>query len=143
VKLGQDCFIVRDANSQALAYAYFEDKTGRRAAAHLLTRDEARRVAANIAKPPELLTSVGPAKASPTNRRWCAKSERSAMSSGKLVEQRLCLLQIARVKSLGEPAVDRSEKLARLIPLALIAPEARHAHRGAEFPGFGVLRAGD
>src|SRR5947209_16787624 len=38
-KLGQDCFIVRDANGHALAYVYFEDKPGRRSAAHLLTRD--------------------------------------------------------------------------------------------------------
>jgi hypothetical protein len=27
-KLGQDCFIVRDANSHALAYVYFEDEPG-------------------------------------------------------------------------------------------------------------------
>jgi hypothetical protein len=53
MKLGQDCFIVRDGNGQALAYIYFEDEPGRRAAAHLLTRDEARRIAANIAKLPE------------------------------------------------------------------------------------------
>ena len=33
------CFIVRDAKGQALAYVYFEDEPGRRAAAHLLTRD--------------------------------------------------------------------------------------------------------
>jgi len=54
-KLDRRCFIVRDANGQALAYVYFEEEPGRRAAAKLLTRDEARRIAANIAKLPVLL----------------------------------------------------------------------------------------
>jgi hypothetical protein len=56
VKLGQDCFIVRDAAGQALAYVYFEEEPGRRAAAKLLTRDEARRIAANTAKLLEVLS---------------------------------------------------------------------------------------
>ena len=51
----ETCFIVRDRNGQALAYVYFEDEPGRRTAAKLLTRDQARRVAANIAKLPDML----------------------------------------------------------------------------------------
>jgi hypothetical protein len=48
------CFVVRDHNGQALAYVYFEDEAGRRSAAKLLSKDEARRIAINIAKRPDL-----------------------------------------------------------------------------------------
>jgi hypothetical protein len=56
---------------------------------------------------------------------------RTAWSAVQLIEQGLGLLQVERVEAFSEPAVDRSEKLAGLLELALIAPEPRHAHRGA------------
>jgi hypothetical protein len=54
----QEAIEVRDANGQSICWLYFEDEETRRSATRRLTRDEARRIAANIIKLPELLKAA-------------------------------------------------------------------------------------
>jgi len=52
---GPAALAVCDANGQKLCYVYFGGEGGQRVAATLLSYDEARRIAANIAKLPDVL----------------------------------------------------------------------------------------
>ena len=49
-------FVVVDSAGQKRAYVYYEQDAGRRSAAKLLTKDEAHRIAVDIAKLPDLLS---------------------------------------------------------------------------------------
>jgi hypothetical protein len=53
-----ESFAITDATGQVLAYVYFEDEPGRRQAMKRLSRNEARRIATNIAKLRDLLRRV-------------------------------------------------------------------------------------
>ena len=48
-------YVVRDANGQSIAYIYSRENEDEARQAKVLTKDEARRVAINIARLPELL----------------------------------------------------------------------------------------
>ena len=60
----------------------------------------------------------------------------------QFIQQRPGILQIRRVKALGEPPVNLRQHLPRLLVLALPLPQARQARGGAQFPRFRAVAAG-
>src|SRR5262249_19731831 len=75
----------------------------------------------------------------PIFRRYLRGGFKICCLGGQLIEKALGPLQVAGVEAFGEPAVERSKKIAGLIPPALIAPDPRHAHRRAQFPVLCLL----
>jgi hypothetical protein len=57
---------------------------------------------------------------------------RNSLSGVELIKQRLGVLQVARVETLGEPAVIRSEEIAGLLAFTLDAPKPGEAQGGAQ-----------
>ena len=58
--------------------------------------------------------------------------------SPQLLQQRLGVLQVGRIKALGEPAVDRCQQLTGCGALALLLPQPAQAHGGSQPPEPGL-----
>ena len=61
----------------------------------------------------------------------------------QFLKQYFGVLEVYRVKTLREPAVNRGEQVVGVLALALGLPQASEAGSGPEFPGFGLLVTSD
>ena len=61
----------------------------------------------------------------------------------QFLDQRLRLLQVFRVKALGEPVVNLRQELVRFGFFALRLPQTSKAGRRAQLPRFGLLALRD
>ena len=58
------------------------------------------------------------------------------------LQQRLGLLEISGIKSLGEPVVDWCQKVMGFLAFALLLPQASQAGRRSQLEGLGLLGSG-
>src|SRR5262245_47574272 len=79
-----------------------------------------------------------------TSKCWGSPQPKLHTTLGpQLCQQGLGLLEVGRVKALGEPAVYLRQQLACRGPLPLPLPEPREAQGGAQLQCLGLLPAGD
>ena len=62
---------------------------------------------------------------------------------GELFKEHPSIFQVYRIESFGEPVVNLRQHVACFVVLALLLPQPRQAHHGAEFEGFGLLLLSD
>jgi hypothetical protein len=65
------------------------------------------------------------------------------MMSPEGCQQRLCFLQVSRLKPLGTPVINIGQELPCFGLFALLLPQTAQTHRGAEPQRLGLLVAGD
>jgi hypothetical protein len=56
---------------------------------------------------------------------------RTRPTSSQLIKQRLGFFQVRRIETLGEPSMDRGEKIMGLLSFALITPQPGDAERNS------------
>src|SRR5215510_3470031 len=64
---------------------------------------------------------------------------RSIALARQLCQQRPGVLQVRRVKPLGEPVVDRRQQVVGFLSLALLLPQPAQAHGGPQLQRFRLL----
>ena len=71
-----------------------------------------------------------------------SKGVSTGVALRQCVEQRLRVLEVSRVKALGEPAVGLHRQPSSFVALALALPQPTQAHRRPQLQGLGLLAAG-
>jgi hypothetical protein len=122
------CFVVRDHNGQALAYVYFEDEPGRRSAAKLLSKDEARRIASNITKVLPLDASIATRMVTP----------RPSMSGGRKLYTYTGVPVTGQPRGTGPDVLDTSYTITADIEVPQGGGDGMIVTDGGRFGGYGL-----